>query len=81
MFRPFFELDDHAFKTTDCHWTKLVSVTIFRHTIYLEFGEETMKPEKSAEAQRNAGIDSSATTMKQWYQGHDRVSDFERRQL
>ena len=40
-----------------------------RHTINLEFGEETMKPEKATEAPRNA------MKMKQWYQGHDRVSD------
>ena len=46
-----------------------------RHTINLEFDEETMKPEKATEAPRNAGIDPSTMKMKQWYQGHDRVSD------
>ena len=34
-----------------------------------------MKPEKAAEAPRNAGRDPSTMKMKQWYQGHDRVSD------
>ena len=47
----------------------------FRHTINLEFDDETMKPEKAAEAPRNAGTDPSTMEMKQWYQGHDRVSD------
>ena len=46
-----------------------------RHTINLEFDEETMKREKATEAPRNAGIDPSTMKMKQWYQGHDRVSD------
>ena len=46
-----------------------------RHTINLEFDEETMKPEKATEAPRNAGIDPSTMKTKQWYQGHDRVSD------
>ena len=46
-----------------------------RHTINLEFDEETMKPEKATEAPRNAGIDPSTMKMKQWYQAHDRVSD------
>ena len=34
-----------------------------------------MKPEKATEAPSNAGIDPSTMKMKQWYQGHDRVSD------
>ena len=34
-----------------------------------------MKPEKSTEAPRNAGIDPSTMKMKQWYQGQDRVTD------
>ena len=46
-----------------------------RHTIDLEFDEETMKPEKGTEAPRNAGIDPSTMKMKQWYQKHNRVSD------
>ena len=46
-----------------------------RHTINLEFDEETMKPEKATEPPRNAGIDPSTMIMKQWYQGHDCVSD------
>ena len=46
-----------------------------RHTINLEFDEETMKPEKAAEAPRNEGIDPSNMKMKHWYHGYDRVSD------
>ena len=46
-----------------------------RHTIDLEFDDETMRPEKATEAPRNAGIDPSAMKMKQWYQKHNRVSD------
>ena len=46
-----------------------------RHTIKLEFDEETMRPEKATEAPRNAGIEPSTMKMKQWYQGHDRVCD------
>ena len=34
-----------------------------------------MNPEKATEAPRNAGMDPSTMEMKQWYQGHDRVSD------
>ena len=34
-----------------------------------------MKPEKATEAPRNAEIDLSTMKMKQWYEGHDRVSD------
>ena len=34
-----------------------------------------MKPEMATEAPRNAGIDRSTMKMKQWYQGHNRVSD------
>ena len=45
-----------------------------RHAI-LDVEEETMKPEKAIEATRNAGIGPSTMKMKQWYQGHDRVSD------
>ena len=44
-----------------------------RHTIDLEFDDETMRPEKATEATRNAGRDPSTTTMKQWYQKHNRV--------
>ena len=46
-----------------------------RHTINLEFDDETMASEKATEALRNARIDPSAMKMKQWYQGHDRVND------
>ena len=46
-----------------------------RHSINLEFYEETMKPEKATEAPRSSGIDPSTMKMKQWYQRHDRVSD------
>ena len=46
-----------------------------RHTINLEFDEETLMPEKATEAPRNAGTDPSATNMKQWNRGQDRVSD------
>ena len=46
-----------------------------RHTIDLEFDEETMRPEKAIEAPRNAGIDPSTMKMKQFYQKHNRVSD------
>ena len=35
-----------------------------RHTIDLEFNEETMRPEKATEAPRNAGIDPSTVKMK-----------------
>ena len=56
----------------DCYYEAL---TFSRHTINLEFDEETMKPEKATEAPRNSGIDPSTMKMKQWYQGHDRVSD------
>ena len=38
------------------------AVAFSRHTIILEFDEETMKPEKAGEAPRTAGIDPS--TMK-----------------
>ena len=41
-----------------------------RHTINLEFDEETMKPEKATEAPRNAGMDPSTLKMKQCYQRH-----------
>ena len=51
------------------------TLAVSRHTANLEFDEETMKPENSTEAPRNAGIDPSTMKMKQWYQGHDRVSD------
>ena len=44
-----------------------------RHTINLEFDEETIEPEKATP--RNEGIDPSTIKMKQWHQGHDRVSD------
>ena len=46
-----------------------------RHTIDLEFDDETMRPEKATEAPRNAGIDPSTVVMKQWYRKHNRVSD------
>ena len=46
-----------------------------RHTIDLEFDNETMRPEKATEAPRSAGIDPSTMKMKQWYQKHNRVSD------
>ena len=46
-----------------------------RLTINLEFDEETMKPEKTTEAPRNAGVDPCTMKMKQRYQGHDRESD------
>ena len=46
-----------------------------RHTINLEFDDETMRPEKATEAPRNAGIDPSTMKMKQWYQTHNRVSE------
>ena len=46
-----------------------------RHTMNLEFDEETMKPEKATGAPRNARIDPSTMKMKQRYQGHDHVSD------
>ena len=36
-----------------------------------------MKPKKATEAPRNSGIDPSTLKMKQWYNGHDRVSDKE----
>ena len=36
-----------------------------RHTIKLEFDEETMRPENATEAPRNAGIDPSTMKMKQ----------------
>ena len=51
------------------------AVAFSRHTIILEFDEETMKPEKATEAPRTAGRDPSTIKMKQWYQRHDRVSD------
>ena len=51
------------------------TLAVSRHTANLEFDEETMKPEKATVAPRNAGIDPSTMKMKQWYQGHDRVSD------
>ena len=51
------------------------SLAFSRRTSNLEFGEETMKPEKATEAPRNAGVDPNTMKMKQWYQGHDRVSD------
>ena len=38
-----------------------------RHTIDLEFDDETMRPEKATEAPRNAGIDPSTMKMKQIY--------------
>ena len=56
----------------DCYCEALA---FSRHTINLEFDEETMKPEKSTEAPRNAGTDPSTMKMKQWYQKHDRVTD------
>ena len=34
-----------------------------------------MKPEKATEAPRSAGLDPSTMQMKQWYHGHDRVSE------
>ena len=34
-----------------------------------------MKPEKATKAARNSGMDPRTMKMKQWYQGHDRVSD------
>ena len=37
-----------------------------RHTIKLEFDEETMRSEKATEAPRNAGIEPSTMKMKQW---------------
>ena len=46
-----------------------------RHSINLKLDEETMKPEKAAEAPRNSGIDPSTMKMKQWYERYDRVSD------
>ena len=51
------------------------SLEFSRHTINLEFDEETMKPEKATEVRRNAGIDPGTMKMKQWYPAHDRVSD------
>ena len=45
-----------------------------RNTINLKFDEETMKPDKDT-GPRNAGIDPSTLKVKQWFQGHDRVSD------
>ena len=51
------------------------AVAFSRHTIILEFDEETMKPDKATEAPKTAGIDPSTIKMKQWYQRHDRVSD------
>ena len=36
-----------------------------RHTIILEFDEETMTPEKASKAPRNSGIDPSTMKMKQ----------------
>ena len=56
----------------DCYYEALA---FSRHSINLELDEETMKPEKASEAPTNAGIDPSTMKMKQWYQGHDRVSD------
>ena len=64
-------LDDDRLREDDYHEAPAFS----RPTISLEFDEETMKPEKAAEAPRNAGIDPSTMKMKQWYRGHDRVSD------
>ena len=52
-----------------------------RHSINLERDEEIMKPEKATKAPRNSGIDPSTMTMKQWYQGHDRLSDESQWQL
>ena len=87
---PFFELCDHGgINTTfgrevgqivtgrrqsreDYYYEALA---FSRHTINLDFDEETMKPEKATEAPRNAGTGPSTMKMKQWYQGHDRVSD------
>ena len=43
-----------------------------RHTVNLELNEETME---AAEAPRNARIDPNSMKIKQWYKGHDRVSD------
>ena len=45
-----------------------------RHTI---IDEETMKAERATEAPTNAAIDPSTMKMKQWCEGHDRVSDQE----
>ena len=56
----------------ECYYEALA---FSRHTIDLEFDEETMKPEKAAEAPRNAGTDPRTMKMKQWFQKHDRVSD------
>ena len=46
-----------------------------RHTINLEFDEETMKLEKATEAPRNAGIDPSTMKIKQWYQRHNHINN------
>ena len=46
-----------------------------RHTIDLEFDDETMRSEKATEAPTNARRDPSTMKMKQWYQKHTRVSD------
>ena len=51
------------------------SLAFSRHTIDLEFDDETMRPEKDTEASRNARTDPSTIKMKQWYQGQDRLSD------
>ena len=51
------------------------ALAFYRHTVNLEFDEETMKREKATEAPRNAGQHPSTMKVKQWYQRHDRVSD------
>ena len=38
-----------------------------RHTIDLEFDDETTRPEKATEAPRNAGLDPSTMKMMQFY--------------
>ena len=50
-------------------------VAFSRHTIDLEFDDETMRPKKATEAPRNARIDPSTMKMKQWHQTQNRVSD------
>ena len=45
----------------------------FSRHIDLEFDDETMMPEKAAEAPRNEGTDPSTMKIKQWYQQDDRM--------
>ena len=45
--------DDECLREDNCY----EALAFSRHTINLEFDEETMKPEKASAAPRNAGID------------------------